>query len=311
MRDRAILPPSARIGTGQTKQPSACCSLTFNADGSFSYQANAGFHGIDSFTYSDTDSTTLTSANATVSLTVNVVDTGPAPLTISDTTTGHAITAPVVGDVLQANLGADPDGGPNTGTQYQWLDNGQIILNATGSTYTVASTDLNHTISVQAHYSDGQGSVDTSNSSATGTVVSGDLPPVIQSFTNGTVFEGDGLDPNVGKQLIVNGGFENFPPTSSWTVTNASVGSGNFGIASPHSGVLALGFGQGSETLSQNVATVADGVYTVDFFLANNLGSTDSFTAMWNGETLGTPIVNAGPSGYNEYTYTVCSTTSP
>jgi T1SS-143 domain-containing protein len=180
---------------------------------------------------------------------------------------------------------------------------GDLHINADG-TYTYTPSDASaageHNTDVFTYTAqDPSGATSTATLSITVNGVND--APVVQSFQSGTVTEGDALGPTVGSNLIANGGFES-QGLPGWSVT----GNGsNFSITPAHSGGLAQGFGQGTDTLSQTFATVADGLYTVDFFLANAAGSSDSFTASWNGVTLGTPIVNAGPSGYTEYTYTV------
>ncbi|HEV3340535.1 MAG TPA: Ig-like domain-containing protein, partial [Pirellulales bacterium] len=68
-------------------------TLTFNADGSFSYTPTAGFYGTDSFTYDDTEGN-LTSNTATVTLTVNQV-----PVAVDDSYTTNENTPLVVGIV--------------------------------------------------------------------------------------------------------------------------------------------------------------------------------------------------------------------
>src|SRR6185437_13837300 len=141
--------------------------LTLNTDGSFTYTAATGFHGTDSFTYDDTDATGLTSNVATATITVAAIDTGFAPLSISDA--AHDVSAPRVGDVLQANIGTDPDGGQGA-VSYAWFHNGQAIANATGQTYTVAAGDVGEKITVQATYVDVSGFHDSPTSGPTGNV---------------------------------------------------------------------------------------------------------------------------------------------
>ena len=51
-------------------------TLTFNSDGTFSYEPATDFVGVDTFTYVATDGT-LFSAPATVTITVSRVDTPP------------------------------------------------------------------------------------------------------------------------------------------------------------------------------------------------------------------------------------------
>ncbi|MBN1141595.1 MAG: tandem-95 repeat protein, partial [Deltaproteobacteria bacterium] len=52
-------------------------SLTFNADGSFTYTPEADFHGADSFTYTVTDAASGETATGNVSVTVNEANTAP------------------------------------------------------------------------------------------------------------------------------------------------------------------------------------------------------------------------------------------
>jgi VCBS repeat-containing protein len=68
--DPSGLPLSAVLVTGPANG-----SLMLNADGSFTYTPNSGFFGSDSFTYEASDGN-LTSAPATVTLTVNQVASG-------------------------------------------------------------------------------------------------------------------------------------------------------------------------------------------------------------------------------------------
>src|SRR6185437_5171502 len=91
------------------------------------------------------------------------------------------VTAPATGDVLQANRGVDPDGGPTGTVTCQWFDNGNSTAVGTGQTYTLTAGDLGHKITVQASYTDANGNTDVSTSAATGTVVIADNPPMINS----------------------------------------------------------------------------------------------------------------------------------
>ena len=103
---------------------------------------------------------------------------------IKDSTTynfnvGHP-NQPLTGDVLitgtaeedqtltASNTLADEDG---LGTiSYQWLRDGTAITDATGETYILTQADVDAEISVQASYTDGQGTAESKTSGATGPV---------------------------------------------------------------------------------------------------------------------------------------------
>ena len=106
-------------------------SLSFNADGSFSYTPDTDFNGMDSFTYVVNDGF-IDSTVATVDLNVGSVNDTPS-----------ANDTDVDGDTLAASLASQPA-------------NGILNLNANGSfTYTPAS-DFNGTDSFTYSVNDGQ-----------------------------------------------------------------------------------------------------------------------------------------------------------
>ena len=121
-----------------TTQP-AHGSLVMNADGTFTYTPNAGFVGLDSFTYTISDG--VLSATATVALDVN----DPAPYLRDDTPiiyqVVHGRTLSATGEsdespTLLANI-ADPSGGPLTVVSYTETAHGTLVMNPDGSfTYT-------------------------------------------------------------------------------------------------------------------------------------------------------------------------------
>lgn len=111
--------------------------------------------------------------------------------------------------------------------------------------------------------------------------------------------------------LVVNGGFETGDFTG-WTLT------GNTGfvgiITSPvHSGNYAASFGAvGSPTFltqQQNLTTTAGGQYILDFFLRNDGGTPNSFSASWGGSPIFSGS-NLGAFGYTEYSFLVTATGS-
>lgn len=81
-------------------------SVTVNADGTYSYQANAGYSGADSFTFKVTDTASGLSSTATVTL--DVRNGAPATLTGSSEIGVNSYTA---GDQRFSDVAALPDGG--------------------------------------------------------------------------------------------------------------------------------------------------------------------------------------------------------
>lgn len=105
-------------------------TLTLNADGSFTYVPNAGFHGVDSFSYEANDG--LDSDVATVTLTVNNVNTAPVPTADAyQLNENGSLTVDAANGVLAND--ADPDGSPLTAQIRTQPGSGTLSLNADGS----------------------------------------------------------------------------------------------------------------------------------------------------------------------------------
>jgi VCBS repeat-containing protein len=109
--------------------------LTLNANGSFTYTPNAGFSGSDSFTYRANDGQGLSNV-ATVTLTVNALNTAPVATNDSYTTiSGMALTVPATTGVLAND--EDANDNPLTALVLSTTSNGMLVLSANGSfTYT-------------------------------------------------------------------------------------------------------------------------------------------------------------------------------
>jgi hypothetical protein len=169
-------------------------SLTFNADGSFTYAPNANFNGLDAFSYRATDGT-ANSIPAVVTITVNAVNDPPAASDAMFTILGASPNGTPVGIVSAS----DPDVpsvltyaivGGNTG--------GAFAINAVTGALTVAdSTQLdpqvNPTFVLTVQVDDGLGQSDTAaitvNVSSVGALVGGSLV--------GSTLVGSGLIDNV------------------------------------------------------------------------------------------------------------------
>jgi VCBS repeat-containing protein len=109
-------------------------SLTLNSDGSFSYTPDAGYFGSDSFTYRASDGS-FSSNLATVSLTVNFVNT--PPVAVNDSFATNEDTPLVVASSGILGNDTDIDGQPLTAILVSGPSNGSLTLNANGSfTYT-------------------------------------------------------------------------------------------------------------------------------------------------------------------------------
>jgi VCBS repeat-containing protein len=122
--------------------------LTLQDDGSFTYQPDAGFHGVDSFTYSASDGEK--SSEATVTITVTPVNDAPtanpdAGATNEDT----PVTVNVAGN------DTDPDGDPLTVTQAS-ASTGDVQLDGNDLRYTPPA-DFSGPVTIGYTVSDGQG----------------------------------------------------------------------------------------------------------------------------------------------------------
>lgn len=106
-------------------------TLTFNADGSFTYVPNAGFTGTDTFTYT-VDDGTATSDPVTVTLTVNAVNDAPTGVTDSySTNEGVTLTIGASTGVLANDT--DPEDDDLTATVVDSPTHGTLTLNSDGS----------------------------------------------------------------------------------------------------------------------------------------------------------------------------------
>lgn len=111
--------------------------LMLNPDGSFAYQANSGFQGIDTFQYRVFDGLT-TSSLATVTITVQAPVNQP-PVAVNDNFSGNEDTQ-IAGNVLANDTDIDTAHNLLTASLVAGPAHGALVLNADGSfTYTPAA----------------------------------------------------------------------------------------------------------------------------------------------------------------------------
>ncbi len=127
-------------------------SLTFNANGSFSYTPNANFNGSDSFTYRANDGT-ANSNLATVTITVNAVNDAPAAAGDSYSTNEDTPLSVTASGVLAND--SDVDGNPLSAVLVSGPANGSLTLNANGSFSYTPNANYNGTDSFTYRAHDG------------------------------------------------------------------------------------------------------------------------------------------------------------
>ncbi|MCE9525421.1 MAG: tandem-95 repeat protein [Planctomycetales bacterium] len=127
-------------------------TLTLNADGSFNYSPEANFNGEDTFTYSASDGT-LSSTEATVTITVNSVSDAPVAandeFTTAEDTSLHVDASGLLGN------DSDADGDTLTSVLVSGPANGTLTLNADGSFDYAPGADFNGDDSFVYQASDG------------------------------------------------------------------------------------------------------------------------------------------------------------
>jgi hypothetical protein len=104
--------------------------------------------------------------------------------------------------------------------------------------------------------------------------------------------------------LVTNPGFETGDFTG-WTQFDDTGFSGVDG--NPHAGTFAAFFGPVGDTggIFQSLATAPGAMYTLSFWLSNDGGPGNSFSASWNGVVIpGSILTDAGAFGYTQFTFT-------
>ncbi|TET12955.1 MAG: tandem-95 repeat protein, partial [Dehalococcoidia bacterium] len=227
-------------------------TLTLNADGSFTYDPDADFHGSDSFTYHANDGT---DDSNTATVTIIVTPMNDAPVAADDSATTNENT-PVNIDVLFND--SDPDGDPMMVTAVSDPPHGSTVINLD---YTVNYTpDLNYNGADSFTYtvSDGTdtdtGTVSITVNPAPAPVVYGgpvSAPPVLLS-----------IEVTPGEATIAEGEARQFRAVASYSggttrnvTAEATWGSSDNNVATVDAG-LATGVAEGTT----GITATLDGV---------------------------------------------------
>lgn len=234
-------------------------TLTLQSDGGFTYTANDGFSGTDTFTYVTSDGTDSSSA-ATVTIIVAEVQQG-SPIAVADTysTNEDETLRVVVADGLLAN-DSDPDGDALTVSIVNTTTNGTLFPSATGSFNYIPTTDFSGTDSFTYSVSDGQLSAE---GTATITVVPINDDPVASD---------DALQTNEDEPLTMNA-------ADGLLANDSDVDGDNLTAAivdSPSNGVVALN-GDGSFTYTPDADF--SGADSFTYRIEDGNGGSDDATA--------------------------------
>ena len=152
-------------------------SLTFNANGSFSYTPNANYNGPDSFTYKANDGS-LDSAPIVVSLTITAVNDAPVsdPIAAADAYTTNEDTLLSVATLGVLANDTDVDGNPLTSILVSGPSHGSLTFNANGSLSYTPNTNYNGSDSFT--YKANDGSLDSAPILVSLTITAVNDPPV-------------------------------------------------------------------------------------------------------------------------------------
>ncbi|MCO6454069.1 MAG: tandem-95 repeat protein [Pirellulaceae bacterium] len=233
-------------------------SLTLNANGSFSYTPDAGYSGVDSFSYKSSDAT-ADSNLATASITITPVNDAPLAAADSYTTGEDAVLIIDVPGVLGND--SDPDSSSLTAVQATGPTPGSLTLNANGSfSYT---HDAGYSGVDSFSYKASDGTADSNVATASITITPANDPPLAtaDSYTTGE----DAVPTIDGPGVLGN---DSDPDSSSLTavlVTGPTHGSltlntnGSFSYTpdAGYSGVDSFSYKASDGTADSNVATAS------------------------------------------------------
>ena len=190
---------TAQVGETLTADTSGIADTDGLSNASFSYQWIRNDGSADTDIQDATGSTyTLTSADEgkTVKVKVSFTDDEGNDETLTSDATGAVAAAPnraatgtptisgtaQVGEMLTTNTSgiADEDGLDNVSFSYQWIAGGTDIDGASGSSYTLTSTQQGKTIQVRVSFTDEAGNQEYLTSAATGAVAAAPSPLTVR-----------------------------------------------------------------------------------------------------------------------------------
>ncbi|MBB3454353.1 T1SS-143 domain-containing protein [Rhizobium sp. BK313] len=169
------------VTVGQHIAASALSTLHFTPSSGFAGATETANFG---FTVQDNGGTANggvdTSAAHTMTVTVTAADDGAAKVSIADQTT-HTGKALVAGDTLNAAIATDdPDHGQSGLTYaWSWADDQSHTVIGTGSSYTVTSADVGHSLILTVSYTDGQGFSDVATQTTSAVIAPTVFAPTV------------------------------------------------------------------------------------------------------------------------------------
>ncbi|MPW29044.1 PKD domain-containing protein [Agarivorans sp. B2Z047] len=216
------------------------------------YTPQNGFVGVDSFTYTVTDNEQLSSAPATVTITVEDLNSNLPPEACFTATP----TSAMVGDIISfdASCATDTDGDT---LSYSW---------AFGDNSNGSGASIKHSYAAAGSYdavltvNDGKGGVDTSNVTITIEEPAGNLPPE-------ACFTATPTSANVGDAISFNANCSNDADgdnlSYSWAFGDNSNGSGastqhSYSQAGSYNAVLTVDDGKGGVDTSSTTITISE-----------------------------------------------------
>ncbi|MFS0701690.1 Ig-like domain-containing protein [Cellulomonas sp. 179-A 4D5 NHS] len=240
-------------------------TLVLNADGTGTYTANAGFSGVDSFTYTATDSLGATSAPTTVQITVN-----GAPVAVDDTAstpTNTAVGIDVLGD------DTDPNGDTLSVASFTPPVNGSVVPLPSGQLQYTPATGFAGTDTFDYTVTDG-----ALTDTATVTVTVANADPVANPDATGTLPD----TPATNIDVLANDTDPNIPSTTQLLqVTGASATNGASVVVNNGATLTvtpAAGFAGDitvTYTLSDGAGGTATGILTVSVDNATPVAAPD------------------------------------
>ncbi|SIO19312.1 hypothetical protein SAMN05444166_2918 [Singulisphaera sp. GP187] len=261
-------------------------TLTLNANGSFTYMPNAGYFGIDSFTYQASDGT-LASNVATVNITIQQVFARPTAVADRYTTQENTPLTVAAPGVLAND--SDPNGLPLTPIVTSSTTHGTLTVNGDGSLTYVPAKNFYGTDSFNYYVTDGKAT--SLYVTDTITVAHVNQPPVANS---------DGYSVDENSSLTT--------AAAQTDVTMVSqpgdfVGAGqtyNFGTSNSTIGATVMSGGVYTNTVAISVSTPGGEYWTLHFAAPNQarlLPGVYNGATRWPFQSTNTPGLDVSGDG--------------